>query len=147
MIQLYNKVSHVKKLLRKSENILTTHNLRRKIAQHIENPESEVSPYIPYDMIEDEDDEDTRMIVIIATDKYYLILKLEDKSMWMPHTGLHGRAILSSSVASQVKLESSMAACHYSPHMKIKELGIKSLLSSMIWIIISNFGWGMVLQR
>jgi hypothetical protein len=26
MIQLYNKVSHVKKLLRKSENILTTHN-------------------------------------------------------------------------------------------------------------------------
>ena len=96
---------------------------------------------------EDEDDEDTRMNVIIATDKYYLILKMEDKSMWMPHTGLHDRAILSSSVVSQVKLESSMAACHYSPHMKIKELGIKSLLSSMIWIIISNFGWGMVLQR
>ena len=75
MIQLYNKVSHVKKLLLKSEKILTTHDLRRKIAQHIEKPESEVSPYIPYHMIEDEDDEDTRLIVIFATDKILSYLK------------------------------------------------------------------------
>jgi hypothetical protein len=71
----YKKVSHEKKLLRKLKKILTTNDLRQKIAKHIEKTESEVSPYIPYHMIEDNDNEDTRLIVIFATDKILSYLK------------------------------------------------------------------------
>ena len=57
MIQLYNKITSVKKLLDKTRDILTTHDLRQKISQHLDVPQSDLEAYIPISEVLDEDDE------------------------------------------------------------------------------------------
>ena len=58
MIQLYNKITNVKNILDKTRDILTTHDLRQKVAQHLDTPESEVEAFIPFYEVLDEDDEE-----------------------------------------------------------------------------------------
>ena len=70
MIQLYNKITSVKKLLDKTRDILTTHDLRQKISQHLDVPQSDLEAYIPFSEVLDEDDEvEPRFIVIITAKK------------------------------------------------------------------------------
>ena len=78
MQQLYNKIQHIKTKLQKSENILTSHDLRTKLAEHLDVPESEIDSYIPYQNIQDEDDsEDTRFMAVFATKKTLDRLKFD----------------------------------------------------------------------
>ena len=48
MIQLYNKITNVKNILDKTRDILTTHDLRQKVAEHLETPESDIEAFIPF---------------------------------------------------------------------------------------------------
>ena len=76
MIQLYNKISHTKKILRKTEKIVTTHDLRNKLSLHTDKPESDIEAFVPYYSIDDDkDDEDTRFMVVFATGKTLSLLK------------------------------------------------------------------------
>ena len=68
MVQLYNKISHLKKCLKQTEKIMTTHDLRLKLAEHLNVPESEHKAYVPHVSFEDEtDEEETRFMVVFAT--------------------------------------------------------------------------------
>ena len=70
MIQLYNKITNVKNILDKTRDLLTTHDLRQKVAQHLETPESEVEAFIPfYEVLDEDDDEDPRFTVIMTSKK------------------------------------------------------------------------------
>ena len=76
MIQLYNKISHLKKVLKQTEKIMPTHDLRNKLAEHTATPESEHDGYVPYYAIDDEyDDDETRFIVTFATKKSLELMK------------------------------------------------------------------------
>ena len=76
MIQLYNKVSHMKKLLRKTEKLLTTHDLRQKLLLHYEMPGDDFEAYVPYFTIDDENDnDDLRFMVVVASEKTQSHLK------------------------------------------------------------------------
>ena len=49
----------------KTRDILTTHDLRQKIAQHLDVPESELEAFSPFsEVLDDEEEEDPRHIVI-----------------------------------------------------------------------------------
>ena len=72
MIQLYNKVSHMKKLLRKTEKLLTTHDLRQKLLLHFEMPGDDLEAYVPYFTI---DDDELRFMVVFASEKISSHLK------------------------------------------------------------------------
>ena len=48
MIQLYYKITNVKNILKKSRDILTTNDLRQKVAKHLDMPESEIEALIPF---------------------------------------------------------------------------------------------------
>ena len=41
-----------------------THDLRQRIAQHLDVPESELEAFIPFSVVLDDDEEDLRFIVI-----------------------------------------------------------------------------------
>ena len=68
-IQIYNKISHLKKIMNLSENLLTTFQLRQKIQEHTEIPDNDIQGFIPHYIIEDEDDNegDTRFVVVFST--------------------------------------------------------------------------------
>ena len=53
--QLYNKIAAMKARIFPSDKILNTHDLRTRVTQHLEVPESDIEGYIPYYTIEDED--------------------------------------------------------------------------------------------
>ena len=53
MIQLYNKISHTKKLLKKSEKIITTHDLRQKLEPRMHEPDHPHKGYVPFAYIDD----------------------------------------------------------------------------------------------
>ena len=44
----------------KTRDILTTHDLRQKIAQHLDVPESELEAFIPFSEVLDDEEEDPR---------------------------------------------------------------------------------------
>ena len=64
MIQLYNKIANVKRVVYKTRDIFTTHDLRQKIAQHLDVPESELEAFIPFSEVLDDEEEDPRFTVI-----------------------------------------------------------------------------------
>ena len=69
LIQLYNKISHLKKIMNLSEHIENTHQMRQKIENHLEVPDNDIEGYIPYYSIQDdvESNEKTRFCVIFST--------------------------------------------------------------------------------
>ena len=55
---------------------MTTHDLRKKLSEHTDKPESDLEAFVPYHNIEDDkDDEDTRFMVEFATGKTLNLLK------------------------------------------------------------------------
>jgi len=69
-LQLYNKIATVKKKLSPSENILNTFQLRQKISECVDIPESEVKGYIPYwEIIDENEKEEPRFCVVFSTVK------------------------------------------------------------------------------
>ena len=75
MIQLYNKISNLKKVLNLTENLCNTHDLRQKIDPHLDVPDDETTAYVPYANIDDSDEtEETRICVIFATKKTLSLL-------------------------------------------------------------------------
>ena len=69
-IQLYNKCAAIRKKLNPSKNIVNTHQMRQKISEFLETPESEVEGFVPYWEIDDEDDDlSPRFCIIFATKK------------------------------------------------------------------------------
>ena len=70
MIQLYNKITSVKKVLNKTRDILTTHDLRQMVGQHLDVPQSDLEAQIPFfEVLDEEDDEEPRFTVIITAKK------------------------------------------------------------------------------
>ena len=71
LIQLYNKISHMKKILNLTEHIENTHQMRQKIENHLEVPDNDIEGYIPYYSIQDdvEQNDKTCFCVIFSTTK------------------------------------------------------------------------------
>ena len=68
--QLYNKISYLKKALKLNEGLENTHELRQKIAEHTQVPESDFEGYVAHHIIEDEDpNKDVKFVVIFTTKK------------------------------------------------------------------------------
>ena len=69
LIQLYNKISHMKNIMNLAEHIENTHQMRQKIENHLEVPDNDIEGYIPYHSIQDdvEQNEKTRFVVIFST--------------------------------------------------------------------------------
>ena len=69
-IQLYNKCAAIRKTIKPSMNIVNTHQMRQKISEVLETPESEVEGFVPYWEVDDEDDDQPpRFCIIFATKK------------------------------------------------------------------------------
>ena len=64
MIQLYNKIANVKRVVYKTRDILTTHDLRQKIDQQLDVPGLEHEAFIPFSEVLDDEEEDPRFTVI-----------------------------------------------------------------------------------
>ena len=47
MMQLYNKISHLKKIMNLTDHIEDTHQMRQKVENHIEVPDNDIEAYIP----------------------------------------------------------------------------------------------------
>ena len=71
-LQLNNKISYCRKLLRKTEQIFTTGDLRSKINQHLAIPDDDCESYIAYHKIDDEDEKADPRFTIIWTSKKLL---------------------------------------------------------------------------
>ena len=70
MIQLYNKISHIKHIINKTKEILTTHDLRQKITEYLDVPDSDIEAFVPFYEIEDDDMfEEPRFTVIFTSQK------------------------------------------------------------------------------
>ena len=69
MMQLYNKISHFKKIMNLTDHIEDTHQMRQKIENHIEVPDNDIEAYIPYYNIQDDVDQadKTRFCIIFST--------------------------------------------------------------------------------
>ena len=52
-----------------SDKILNTHDLRTRVTQHLEVPESDIEGYIPYYTIEDEDQNSEPRFTVIFSNK------------------------------------------------------------------------------
>ena len=69
-MQLYNKIAAIKKKLFPTHQILNTHQLRQKISELLEVPDSEVDGFIPYwEVIDDKENEEPRFCVVFTTPK------------------------------------------------------------------------------
>ena len=66
---LYNKVASMKKILKLSEKIDNTHDLRNKLREYEAVPEDVHEGYVAFSKIDDDvvDSEDTRFLVIFST--------------------------------------------------------------------------------
>ena len=80
MIQLYNKITNIKKVLKLTDNLANTHQLRQKLQQHSEVPDNDIEAYVPYFNIKDDvdDPEDTRFLAIFATKRTLSLLSESD---------------------------------------------------------------------
>jgi hypothetical protein len=68
--QLYNKVAAERKSVFPSECVRNTHELRRKVAEFLKEPESDTEPYVPFHEIEDSDpSKEPRFTIIFASKK------------------------------------------------------------------------------
>ena len=69
MLQLYNKISHLKKVLNLTKSVETTHQLRQKLANHMEIPDNDIEAYCAYANIQDDvhKEDETRVCVIFTT--------------------------------------------------------------------------------
>ena len=76
LIQLYNKISHLKKIMNLSDHIENTHQMRQKIENHLEVPDNDIEAYIPYYSIQDdvENNEKTRFCIIFSTKRLISLL-------------------------------------------------------------------------
>ena len=45
MMQLYNKISHFKKIMNLTDHIEDTHQMRQKVENHIEVPDNDIEAY------------------------------------------------------------------------------------------------------
>ena len=81
-IQLYNKISHLKKIMNLSENLLTTFQLRQKIQEHTEIPDNDIQGFIPHYIIEDEDEGDARFVVVFSTKRLLEAIPKSDTAHW-----------------------------------------------------------------
>ena len=70
--QLNNKISYCRKLLRKTEQIFTTGDLRAKINQHLAIPDNDCDAYIAYHNIDDENENADPRFTMIWTSKKLL---------------------------------------------------------------------------
>ena len=70
--QLNNKIAYCRKLLHKSEQVITTGELRTKIKQHVAVPDDECEAYIAYYKIDDDDENLEPRFNIIWTSKKLL---------------------------------------------------------------------------
>ena len=79
-IQLYNKISHLKKVLNLTESVDTTHQLRQKLANHMDEPDNDIEAYCAYANIQDDiqKDEETRVCVIFTTKRLLSFLSKSD---------------------------------------------------------------------
>ena len=69
-LQLNNKIRHCRKILQHSSQIFSTHELRQKVCEKLEVPESDVEGYVAHFKIDDEDDEkEPRFTIIWSTKK------------------------------------------------------------------------------
>ena len=80
MIQLYNKITNIKKVLKLRDNMANTHQLRQKLQQHSEVPDNNIEAYVPYFNIKDDVDkpEDTMFLAIFATKRTLSLLSKSD---------------------------------------------------------------------
>ena len=68
--QLNNKIRHCRKILQHSNQIFTTHELRQKICEKLEVPESDVEGYVAhYEVLDEEEDKEPRFTVIWTSQK------------------------------------------------------------------------------
>ena len=66
--RLNNKIRHCRKVLQHSSQIFTTHELRQKICEKLEVPESDIEGYVAHHDIQDEDQEKEPRFTIILSD-------------------------------------------------------------------------------
>ena len=68
--QLYNKVAATKATVLPSIRVENTHELRQKVAEYLEEPESDLEAWIPFHDIQDSDpSKDPRFTVIFSSKK------------------------------------------------------------------------------
>jgi hypothetical protein len=70
--QLNNKIQHCRKLINKTKQIFTTHDLREKIKEKLEVPEDADEAYIAYHEVLDENEDEEPRFTIIWTSKNLL---------------------------------------------------------------------------
>lgn len=67
-MQLYNKIAAAKKKLSPSVNILNTFELRQKVSEHLDVPETEVVGYIPHwEILDENENEEPRFCIVFST--------------------------------------------------------------------------------
>ena len=77
-LQLNNKIRHVRKLVHGTQQIFDTHELREKVKEKLNIPEDEITSYIAYYSIDDEnEDEDPRFTLIWTSKK--LLRRMSDE--------------------------------------------------------------------
>ena len=77
-LQLKNKISYCRKILNKTDQIITTGDLRAKIKEHLAIPDDECDAYIAHHNIDDEQDNREPRFTIIWTSKKLLARIKED---------------------------------------------------------------------
>ena len=67
-------------MLKLTDNLANTHQLRQKLQQHSEVPDNDIEAYVPYFNIKDDvdDPEDTRFLAIFATKRTLSLLSKSD---------------------------------------------------------------------
>ena len=76
--QLYNKIAATKKTVFPSSKVRNTHELRMKVAEYLEEPESELQAFVPYhEIVDDDESSDPRFTIIFTTQKNLGKLKSE----------------------------------------------------------------------
>ena len=103
--QLSVKIRHCRNLVKRTQQIFDTHELRMEIEKKLEVPEDEDKPHIAYHKIKDDVDDEEPKFTIIWTSKKLLARVGEE--MTQP-TAWFGRAIHSSSLADPAVWVSSL---------------------------------------
>ena len=76
--QLYNKMAATKKIVFPSSKVKNTHQLRMKVAEFLEEPESDLEAFVPYhEIVDDDETSDPRFTIIFTTKKNLGKLKSE----------------------------------------------------------------------
>ena len=70
--QLNNKIQHCRKLINKTKQIFTTHDLREKIKENLEIPVDDTDAYIAFHEVLDENEDEEPRFTIIWTSKTLL---------------------------------------------------------------------------